>query len=266
MLATNLKIIVVVLGTIGFYTFLANSIPQVQSEVPEELVLGADFTIEELVSAGEQLYFGAGGCTACHGTGTRAPNLLVAEAGGSIGARCGDREPGMSCKDYLYRALVDPNAYVVEGFQPIMPAMGRVLSEAQLWALVAYMETQGGEVTVVQEDIRTASDEGQTAQAAEAPAAAAASASASLDPVTLLREHLCLACHVLAEEGTPVGPPLTGIGARHSADVIRTKILDPAAFISPGYEAMAGVMPATFGQQLTAAQLEAVVQYLAAQR
>jgi mono/diheme cytochrome c family protein len=269
MLVTNLKIIAVVLGTIAFYTYVANVIPQVESAVPQELELAADFTIAELVSAGEQIYFGAGGCTACHGTGTRAPNLLAGEAGGSVGARCGARIPGMSCKEFLMQQLVDPNAYVVEGFEPIMPDMSRMLSAVQLWAVVAFMETQGGEISVTQEDVQgaLATQPGAGGAAAGAPAAAAPAgagpATASLEPMTLLRENQCLLCHVLGDEGGPIGPPLTDIGARHDAEFIRRAILDPGASVTPGYEAFAGTMPANFGDQMTAAQLEAMVQYLA---
>ena len=60
MWATNLRIIGVVLGTLALYTLIANKIPQVQSEVPHALTLGANVTPEQLVSAGDQLYHGAG--------------------------------------------------------------------------------------------------------------------------------------------------------------------------------------------------------------
>ena len=79
MLAENLKIIGVVVGTIGVFTLLANSIPQVQSEVPQDLSFGADVSAAELTVSGELLYGSAGGCTACHGLGTRAPNLLTGD-------------------------------------------------------------------------------------------------------------------------------------------------------------------------------------------
>ena len=265
MIATNLKIVAVTLATIFFYTFLANAIPQVESEVPEELTLGAGFTAVELVSAGENLYLGAGGCTACHGTGTRAPNLDTAEgAEGLIGERCRSRVQGVECKDYLHEALVNPHAFVVEGYQPIMPDMSRTLSDAQIWALVAYMESLGGEVTVSAEDIEASAgaEDGATAVAAPGPAAA----STTTDPVALLRENQCLVCHQLGEEGGPIGPSLTGIGARLDAAAIRRSILQPNADTTSGYEAVAGTMPQTFGEQLTAAQLEVMVQYLATQR
>ena len=76
MLRTNLKILLTVFGTLAVYTAVANMIPQVQSEVPEETAIGADATPEQLVAIGQELYEGAGGCTACHGLGTRAPDLL----------------------------------------------------------------------------------------------------------------------------------------------------------------------------------------------
>jgi hypothetical protein len=46
-------------------------------------------------------------------------------------------------------------------------------------------------------------------------------------------------------------------------DYIRRSILQPAADTAPGFEQFAGTMPPTFGDQLTAAQLEAIVDYLA---
>src|SRR5207245_3810448 len=121
MWANNLRIIAVVLGTLALYTLIANKIPQVQSEVPHALTLGANVTPEQLTAAGDQLYHGAGGCTACHGLGTRAPNLLTAEKGlGPIGARCGKRKSGKDRKAYLYESLTSPRAYVVAGYEPII--------------------------------------------------------------------------------------------------------------------------------------------------
>src|SRR2546428_1694269 len=174
MWATNLKIVGVVLGTLALYTLIANKIPQLQSEVPQALTLGANVTPEQLVAAGEKLFNGAGGCTTCHGLGTRAPNLLTDEKGtGPIGARCGKREPGKSCKQYLYESLDNPTAYIVSGYQPIMPVMTRQLSPQQIWALIAFLESQGGTVDVTASDIPAAS-------AAAAPGAAGAGGAAGV--------------------------------------------------------------------------------------
>src|SRR5438105_13480027 len=137
MWATNLKVVGIVLGTLALYTLIANKIPQVQSEVPQTLTLGANVTPEQLVAAGEKVFNGIGGCPTCHGLGTRAPNLLTDEKGtGPIGARCGKREAGKSCKQYLYEALDHPTGFGVTGSQPIMAVMTRQLSPGQVRAAI----------------------------------------------------------------------------------------------------------------------------------
>src|SRR5947207_11148390 len=157
MWATNLKVVGIVLGTLALYTLIANKIPQVQSEVPQALSLGANVTSEQLVAAGERVFNGIGGCPTCHGLGTRAPNLLTDEKGtGPIGVRCAKREPDKSCKQYLYESLDNPTAYVVSGYQPIMPVMTKQLSPEQVWSVIAFLEAQGGTVDVTGEDIAKA--------------------------------------------------------------------------------------------------------------
>jgi mono/diheme cytochrome c family protein len=267
MWATNLRIIGVVLGTLALYTLIANKIPQVQSDVPRALTLGANVTPEQLVSAGDQLYHGAGGCTACHGLGTRAPNLLTDEKGqGPIGARCGKREAGKDCKAYLHESLANPRAYVVTGYEPIMPEMGRILSQQQLWALVAFLESNGGTVDVSASDIPAASAaSGANSGAAGAPTAAGI-ASGSTEPMAIIRGAGCTGCHKVGSEGGAIGPDLTHVGSRLSPNLIRESILTPDAKIAKGFEKFKGIMPKTFGNQLTAAQLEALVQFLASHK
>lgn len=270
-MGVNLRVFGVVFGTVLFYALIANMIPQVQSDVPEELTLGAEATTEELVAAGEGLYNGAGGCTACHGLGTRAPNLLTDHAGtGTIGARCGSRVPGESCEDYLWHSLIEPNAHVVEGFEPIMPDMRRVLSEAQLWTIVAFLESLGGEVTVtgarVAEAQAAAGESGAPAGGGAAGGTGAAFANGSTDPQELLAAGTCTLCHVVNGEGGPIGPALDGVGSRLDEAAIRQAILMPNADTTAGYEAVAGTMPANFGDQFSAAQMESLVRYLAGLR
>ena len=266
MWGTNLKVALVVIGTLAFYTFLANSIPQVESDVPTELTFGADVSPERLVTAGEELYLGAGGCTACHGLGTRAPNLLTDQGGaGTIGARCGSRVSGKDCKTYLHESMIRPNDFVVEGFQPIMPDMSRTLSENQIWALVAYLQSLGGEVTVTGADL-PAEGAGAGPAAPAGGAAAPAGATASLDPMEIIRANNCLACHKLGAEGGPLGPPFDGMGTRLNAERIRRAILFPNADTAQGFAQFAGTMPQTFGQSLNAAQLEALVTFLGERR
>jgi mono/diheme cytochrome c family protein len=266
---TNLKVLLATLVVVGFYTGVAHIIPQLQSEVPEALALSGDVSAEQLAAAGERMYNGAGGCTACHGLGTRAPNLLTDHAGqGPIGARCGSRQ-GLDCKAYLYQSMIEPNKYVVPGFEPIMPDMRRSLSNDQIWATIAYLQTQGGEATVTSEDIRRTGGPPTTAGGVGgggSPGAPAGPAmTATTDPMALFTEKGCVGCHVLRGQGGAVGPALDAIGRTRNAEYIRRALLEPNADTARGYERFAGTMPA-FGQQLTGAQLEALVRFLASRR
>jgi len=262
MLRTNLTVLLIVIGTLAVYTAVANMIPQVASEVPEETTIGADVTPEELAAIGEELYVGAGGCTACHGLGTRAPDLV-----GVSGTTCATRREGLACKDYLYESLTEPGVFVIDGFQPIMPDMRRILSEAQIWALVAFLQNQGGEITVTAADIPT-----ESAGSGGAPAGGTGGATgpgidtAITDPVELLRASTCLACHQLGEEGVALGPRLDEMAGRLDPEYIRRSILLPNADTAAGFETVAGTMPMNFGDQLSAGQLETIVRFLAGER
>ncbi len=261
MWATNLKVLALALAVVGFYTVVASIIPQLESEVPEALALGDDVTPEQLVVAGERVFNGAGQCTTCHGLGTRAPNLLTDHDGeGAMGARCGDRVAGQDCKAYLYASLTDPGTFVVAGFGNIMLDQRRQLPEDQIWAIIAFLQSLGGDVTVTGADLPT------DAGAAATPAAAGPARSTTTDPMALLQENACLGCHAIDGAGPPIGPSFDGIGGRISADRIRSGILDPDAEIADGFEQFAGMMPKQFGDQLSAAQLETLVQFLAGRR
>lgn len=264
-MGTNLKIALTVVGTLAVYTAVANMIPQVESAVPEAVEVSGEVTPERLVEIGEQLSEGAGGCIACHGLGTRAPDLL-----GVAGRNCETRRPELSCKGYLHESMVNPTAYVVEGFQPIMPDVRRTLSASQIWALVAFLQSQGGEVTVTADDIPAAGEAGPTAAEGGAPAEAAGEATperqaAPTEPRQIIAAYGCTACHQLDGQGGPVGPSFEEMAGK-DRDYLRRSMLAPNADTAQGYEAFAGTMPANFGERMTAAQLEALVDFLARER
>ncbi len=178
---------------------------------------------------------------------------------GPVGARCADRQTGLDCKAYLHQSLTAPAEYLVEGYAAIMPDASRILSSDQVWALVAFLQSQGGEVTVSGDDIQSVEGGG----GADPPPPAGPQLAGTSDPVELMNELGCLVCHQLGDQGNAIGPALTDVGARRNAAYIRESILQPAADTSPGYEAFAGTMPPNFGDRMTAAQLEALVAYLA---
>src|SRR5512144_869007 len=110
-------------AVMGGYSWFANSIPQIESKPPQELSLeGGNVTPAQLVKAGEEIYKTKGTCEICHRIGqkgTRAPDLA------GIGARAAKMKPGMSAKQYIIESLLTPNAFVVEGYPPIMPAVDK---------------------------------------------------------------------------------------------------------------------------------------------
>src|SRR5688500_11504761 len=139
---------------LGGYTYFANSIPQVESKPPQELSLeGGNVTPAQLIKAGEEIYKPKGTCEICHRIGqkgTRAPDL------GGVGARAAKAKPGMTAKAYLLESLVNPNAHIVEGYPPIMPAVDKppiALNRSEVWALTAFLESLGGNVDVTLNDI-----------------------------------------------------------------------------------------------------------------
>lgn len=252
---TNLKILFTVVATLAVFTFVANVIPQVQSAVPREIVLSADMPPEELAAIGEEIYAGVGGCTACHGLGTRAPDLV-----GVAGSVCASRVPGQSCKDYLWESLVNPTAYIVEGFEPIMIDQSITSSQAELWTLVAYLESQGGEITVSADDFAAALAADEAAEAAPPPAAV--TDPSQVDAVALITAQGCLACHALGGQGGMVAPPLEELRGQDPAFILEG-IVDPNATVNEEYSTFAGTMPTIFGDLISPVEMDVLVEFLA---
>jgi cytochrome c2 len=92
-------------------------------------------------SAGEQV-FSSAGCVACHSLDEGV--VLVGPSLHGIGTRAGTQRPDYPPEAYLYQSIVNPNAFVVEGFQPsIMPqTFADVLSEQQLADVIAFLKAQ----------------------------------------------------------------------------------------------------------------------------
>ena len=119
----SVKVGIFSLAIMGGYTYFANSIPQIESLPPQELSLeGGKVTPAQLVKAGEEIYKTKGTCEICHRIGqkgTRAPDLA------GVGARAGKTKPGMTATAYIIESLIHPQAHVVEGYPPIMPAVDK---------------------------------------------------------------------------------------------------------------------------------------------
>jgi Leucine-rich repeat (LRR) protein len=87
-------------------------------------------------ATGEDLF--TTNCRACHGEKDGVGPALT-----GMGERASTRIEGLSARQYLYQAIVDPGAYVVEGFADIMPKdFANQFSDQEIDDLIAYLQTQ----------------------------------------------------------------------------------------------------------------------------
>jgi mono/diheme cytochrome c family protein len=266
---TFASVVVFSLLVIGFFSgYSSYGIPQIEPAPPpveEQLDLGA-MTMERFVALGERIYEGKGTCTLCHNpVGGRAPPLEEAVA--LAEQRLADARYQGSAADvesYLYESMAEPSAFVVAGFGKAgsgdtvspMPNIltGSIgLNEAELRAVIAYLQDLGGAEITVEIPSDAAEEESEVAEGEPRPPFTA--------PEDALAEFACGGCHKVAGEEGELGPDLTAIGALRDRDYLRRSILDPNAEIAEGFDPE--MMPEDYGEQLYAAELEMLVDYLA---
>ena len=259
MRAVFLKILGFVLLIDLFYMSIGQFyLVQSEEHPPEALEIGVETDTDALVGMGETLLKGKGGCLLCHKItaqgNTRGPDLR------GVGGRAARRKPGQDAEAYLTESLVNPGAYVVEEFATaagatIMPAADQPpaeLSATELKALVGFLQSLGGEITV---EITA-----QDVQAAEARKAEPPPVAPSHPGYALLLSKGCVGCHDLLGSLPRVGPPLLGVGDRLSAADIRQSIVDPNAVIAEGFPP--GLMLQNFADTLKPEELDQLVGYL----
>ncbi|MBM3565993.1 MAG: c-type cytochrome [Alphaproteobacteria bacterium] len=255
------------LFTIGFFAGFSNfGIPQIEPSPPpkEEAMNLAAMTMDQFVALGEKIYGGKGTCTLCHNAvGGRAP-LLDKMATVAAERLADPRYKGKATNavEYIRESMVAPSVYVVAGFgkagsndtespMPDVSKGGISLSEAEIAAIIAYLQSVGGvEVTV--EIPTVAQNDANVPAQSRAPLATAEE---------VISHFACGACHKVAKEVGELGPDLTKIGSARDRDYLRRAILDPNADLAEGFELDS--MPADFGGQMLASELEMLVDYLA---
>ncbi|MBI4083917.1 MAG: c-type cytochrome [Candidatus Lambdaproteobacteria bacterium] len=222
-----LKLSVFALGVIAFFSWFANSIPQIESHPPKRIALDTPLSPEEMVAAGEGVFNGKGACNICHAIGrpgNRGPDLA------DIGLRAGSRQRGKGPRDYLLESLLQPTAYLIEGYGALMPPMAAILSPGELLVTVAYLQSLGGEVDVKPQHVRAALARAGTAEALPTVASAPATAPAAMDQGDAGRGKEiylanCAPCHGPdpAQDG-PVGPRIRGA----NPDLVAARVLRAA--------------------------------------
>jgi cytochrome c2 len=222
----------------------------------------------DFIKAGEEIFYGKGTCALCHTIGSpgeRCPDL--AGAGERAEARFkegGYQGTATTGPEYLVESLHNPVAYVVEGYQPSMPPLGRQLSDLEMVAIVAFLQSLGGEVTI-DGNARFAKYRGEGAVAAAPAAAAAPEATGGTGP-ELVQKWGCNTCHKFDGPERTVGPSLWDIGTRKDANYLRESILQPDAVIAEGFppQVMRGTLDGLgFYQKVALQDLNTLVDYLA---
>ncbi len=81
------------------------------------------------------------GCSTCHSL--EAGVTIVGPSLAGIGSQAGELVSGLSAEEFLRQSILEPNAYVTEGFAAnIMPATwGDALSQEKVDDLVAFLLT-----------------------------------------------------------------------------------------------------------------------------
>ncbi len=206
--------------------------------------------------AGETIFWGKGKCYTCHAVGSRGnairgPNQGEAgPLGMAVGARAEERArertqatgKPFTATGYLVESVLDPGAYVVQGYKNEMPKPMRPpisLKPEELTAVIAYLQSLGGAVDVA---------------AIKLPAGVEATGKV-VAAVDEWKPYLvgdpkkgedlffnpksnagCAKCHRVHSKGGMVGPELTGVAGTRDLKFIIESILEPSKEIASGYE------------------------------
>ena len=145
------NVIVMVCAFLIAFAYVGNQVPQSVTLPPtkEKLDLASLTSTQDLVKMGQSIFFGKGQCALCHSIGP------------SASARCPDLK-GIGAKltrEFIYESLTQPKKYIYmdytlsppSPFPANMPEIHKApigLSEPEMLTVIAFLQSQGGEVTV----------------------------------------------------------------------------------------------------------------------
>jgi hypothetical protein len=250
-------------GFSGYSNFGIPSIEPALPPVQEKIDLSA-MTMDQFIALGDRVLNGKGTCNLCHNDLGRAP--MLDQIIPNTEKRLADVRYEGEADDlagYLVESMVDPSAYVVVGFgkagsgdtvSPMPDVSGGSigLSEAEILAIVAFLQDSGGaEVTVeIPTDAGDAVEEEAEFEEREPLE----------DALEIAAEFGCGTCHIIGEDEGDLGPDLSKIGATRDREFLRRAILYPNAEITEGFEE--DIMPDDLGDVMFAVEVERMIEYL----
>ncbi|MDN3513735.1 MAG: hypothetical protein NG747_04980 [Candidatus Brocadia sp.] len=234
-----LKITAFGVAIIGFYLYITMYVSGLSGTGGAESAGGIS------PEAGEKIFWGDGQCGTCHKIGTSGSATRGPDQEG-LANRADERakELGLpSGLDYLVESIVEPDKFIVKGYDKIMPKVYDppiLLSREKILAVLAYLQTLGGEADVgalmkYKDKIPEVSKKKVKPWVSPLAVDPKDGEKVFFDetlPVT------CGKCHVVSGKGKKVGPELTGIGAIQTPEYFIESILKPSAKIVKGYETM----------------------------
>lgn len=146
----GLNVVLVVVGATAFYTYVGQLVPQKQLLPPPKIEISQEMTAAQLAKIGDEIAHGKGLCTTCHTIGSKEATHRFPDLAG-VADRAKTRVAGLGQLEYFAQTLCEPNAFIVPGFNPGMPTINKPpvgLSDEELHAVIAWLESQGGEPTI----------------------------------------------------------------------------------------------------------------------
>ena len=255
----TLQLALLTVGMTGFYMMVGQAVPQKETYPPEVIEIADDISTEEMVEIGQEIFVGKGICSTCHTIGKTGSLRFPDLDGIAVRAAERKRSEGFTAVDYLAESLYEPDVYIVDGYNPGMPATSKPpigLTDQEILAVIAYLETLGGTPTVSMAT-QVVYTGGAIGGGSAAPAAAAddtaepAMADASGgDPV--LASYGCHRCHDATAPTDPPSPSLVDIGSRLDEGQLLSRL-----YRHSGDDGLA---------QVTMTELETLVQHLSEKR
>ena len=139
-----------VLAATMFYTYVGQMVPQKEVLPPQETLIRADLTTDDMVKVGQEIMNGKGLCFTCHTLGKTEGPFRFPDMSG-VDVRAKTRVPGLSDVEYFAQSIYEPEKFIVPGFNPGMPVINKPpigLNDQEILCVIAYLQTLGGTPTV----------------------------------------------------------------------------------------------------------------------
>lgn len=246
---TFLKVMLFILTILLIFVYIAWNIPSEKSMPPQEIKFDPALikTKNDLVQIGQGLFFSKGQCALCH------------TLGGGVKSRCPDLTGigGKLTREFEYESYTKPSAWIYmdyemeagapQRFPAEMPQINKPpvdLNEKEILAVFAFIQSQGGEVTV------------DVSEIAPPPVVSAATGDV-VNGKKVFGRLDCVKCHMIGDQVKGKGSDILPAIERQNEIVLRANLLMP-----PKKEGATAPSHKDFDQKLSIKDLNDLLSYL----